>query len=91
MVRQVPPAALQGLDRIGETGRVGRAGDRGDFGTVLGHPSVEGGREVLGPNAIERRQAERRGPGLEEGVFGHYRLLTHSRLKTLTGLGQSNR
>src|ERR1700724_1612374 len=64
-------AALQCLDRVGKTRRRGRARDRGDFGDLLLHAAIEGRREVLRPNAIERRYAERRGPAFKERVFGH--------------------
>ncbi len=66
-----PTAALQGFDGIGEARRRGGAGDRGDFGALLVHAAVEGRREVLGANAVERRHAERRGPGLKERVLAH--------------------
>ena len=69
---QQPPAALQALDGISEIGRFGGAGDAVDFGDVLRHAAVEGGRKMLRPDTVEGRQLERRVPGFEERVFGHW-------------------
>lgn len=55
-------AALQCLDRVGKTRRFGGTRDRGDLGDLLLHPAIECRREMLRPNTIERRHAERRGP-----------------------------
>ena len=65
------PAALERLDRIGEVGSFAQAGDGRDFGSVLGHAAVEGRREMLRRDPVERRQFERSIPGLEERAFGH--------------------
>ena len=70
--------ALQGDDRVVE-GRRGRIGDdRRDLGAPLGQRRVEGGRKVLGPDAIERRRAERRVPRREQGIVGGRRELIHA-------------
>ncbi len=71
-------AALQCLDRVGKARRGGRTRDHGDFGDLLLHAAIEGRREVLRPNAIERRHAERQGPAFEERVFGHSTLWDNS-------------
>ncbi len=68
---QEPAAALQRLDRVGEIRRLGRAGNRQNLGLLLGHPAIKGRREMLGQDALERRQLERRRPGFEERVVGH--------------------
>ncbi len=75
-------AALQRLDRVGKGGRRRGAGDRGDFGDLLFHAPLEGRWEVLGTKPIEGRHPERRGPGLQERVFGHSTL--GQRLRWLT-------
>ena len=64
-------AALQCLYRVGKTRCRGGTRDRGDFGDLLLHAAIERRREVLRPNTIERRHAERRGPAFKERVFGH--------------------
>ena len=44
------------------------ARDRGDLGLVLGEGALIGRHEMLGLDAGKRRRAERRVPGLEEGI-----------------------
>ena len=78
-------AALQRLDGVGEAGR-GRVGrDGGDLGLVLGKGVREGGAEMLGLDAVERRHAERPAPVLEQRIVGarvgrnYLVLLSHAR------------
>ena len=66
-----PAAALQRLDGIGKAGGFRIPRDRGDVGAVRRHALVEGRREMLDPDAVEGRQAERRRPALEEGIIAH--------------------
>jgi len=66
-----PAAALHRLDRIGEARRLRRCGDRRDFRELLRHAAIEGGGKMLGSDAVEGRQLERRRPGFEEGIVAH--------------------
>lgn len=52
-------------------GRVG--GDRVDLGQLLRHSGVEGGPDVLCPDALERRQPERQGGPLRQRITGQRR------------------
>ena len=52
--RQRPAAALQRLDRIGETRRRGLGRNRRDFGRVFGAGACVGRAKVFGPDAVER-------------------------------------
>ena len=68
--RQQPPRSLQRQQRVREIRRT-RIGDDGrDLGRVLRHPPLEGRHDVLGADRAEGREAERGGPGSEEGVGG---------------------
>ena len=67
--RQQPAAVFQRHDGVGEIGRGGVAGDGGDLGIMLGQGAGIGGREMFRADAVQRRGAERRGPGFEKGVF----------------------
>ena len=64
-------AAFHRHDGVFEIGRRGGGGDRLDLGQMLGHALVEGRREMLGRDHVERRRAERGGPVGEEGVLCH--------------------
>ncbi len=66
-----PAAALHRFHGIGDTGRLVRSSNGGNLGVVLFHAAVESGRKMLRPDRRERRQLERRVPGLEKGVVGH--------------------
>ena len=62
------PAALHGLDRVGE-GRGRRVGADGvDLGARVLEGGVECGPEVTRFNALERRRLEKPGPGFEKRV-----------------------
>ncbi len=65
------PAAFESLDRVGKARRPRCAGDGRDFGQLLRHAAVESRGKMIRPNAVERRDAERRLPGLEKRVFSH--------------------
>ena len=56
----------------------GAAGDGGDFGFVFRQGAVISGQEMFGLDAVQRRSAERRGPGFEKGVCpsGQYKALS---------------
>ena len=56
-------------NRIVEVGRRGIGHDGRDLGIVLGHGALVGGLEILRADAVERRQLERAGPGLEKRVL----------------------
>ena len=47
----------------------GAGGDGGDLGVMFGQGAFIGGREMLRPDAVQRRGAEGRGPGFEKRVF----------------------
>jgi hypothetical protein len=66
--RQAAAAGVEGGQRVGEAGRFGLRGNGFDLGPVFGQGSVEGGREVLGRDGGEGRQAVGRGPVLHQGV-----------------------
>ena len=61
-------AALERLDRIGEGGRGRVGGDGVDFAPRLFQRGGEGGAEVGGLDALERRRLERPGPRFEKRV-----------------------
>lgn len=61
-------AALHRLDGVGKARRLRIPCDGGDLNALFGDGAVEGRREMLGPDGIEGRQAERRRPALEEGI-----------------------
>ena len=65
------PGPLEGVDRVGERRRCRVAGDGRDLGAVLRQRPVEGRPEVVGGDPVERRQPERRHPGLEQRVGDH--------------------
>jgi hypothetical protein len=65
---KIRPAPLKRLDRIGEACRCGIGGDGLDCRAMFGQHTVERRTEMRGPNAVERRQAERRFPGGEQRV-----------------------
>ena len=68
---QQPAAALQRLDRVREIGRFGgRAAIAAISAACSAIAAVEGRREMLRPDAVERRQSERRVPGLQKRVVG---------------------
>lgn len=65
---QQPARILQRVDRIGEIRRGGIGGDARDLGVVGVEPGLEGRQEMRRRDAIERRQAEGAGPGLEQRI-----------------------
>ena len=66
---QKPAAVFQRRDGVGEIGRGAVTGDGADLRIMLGQGAIIGGRKMLWPDAVERRGAERRGPGFEKGIF----------------------
>ena len=60
---------LQRDDGVVEGRRLRLVRDRGDLGLVLGEGALVGRHEMLGLDAGKRRRAERRVPGLEEGIL----------------------
>ena len=60
--------ALERLDRIGKGRFVGVSANGGDLDDVVGQRLVEGWAEMLGLDRLERRRAERAGPGGEKRV-----------------------
>ena len=71
---EAAPAALQRVDRIGESRRRRVGGDGVDLGAMVFQRGVEGGPKMRRLDAIERRRLERPGPGLEERVLVKVRL-----------------
>ena len=68
------PAALEGGDRVLE-GRFRRTpGDLLHLGALLRKRRIEGGAEMLRPDGLEGRKAERRGPVAAERIAGKGRL-----------------
>ena len=65
---EASPAALERLDRIGEGRRLRVCGDGVDLRPRLLQGAVEGGAEMAGLDAVERRRLEGAGPRLEKGV-----------------------
>ena len=61
-------AALQRLDRVGESRRLGIGGDGVDLRARLGERRVERGSEMTRLEAVERRRLEWRGPRFEKRV-----------------------
>ena len=63
--------ALHGHDRVVEAGLLRVLRDRLDLLQVLGHAPREGGREVLVPDGVEARVAERQVAFAQQRVVGH--------------------
>ncbi len=60
---------LEGRDGVGEVRRRSVLGDPGDVGAKQGHRLLEGGREQLGTDLVERRD-----PAMGTGPFGEQRV-----------------
>src|SRR5271165_3117872 len=67
------PAALESFDRVDKPRRPRRTGNCVDFGLLLGHSALKGRWKMLRLDAVERRDAERCVPVLEEWIFDHFR------------------
>ena len=67
---QRPAAQFQRRDRIVEARRCGVGRDGGDLGLVLGQRARIGLPEMLGRDAVERRNPVGGGPGLEKRIVG---------------------
>jgi hypothetical protein len=74
---QQSPRAVERGDRVLEARGLGLAADRVQLGQVQAHCLAQRGREMLGPDRREGRQAEGRGPGLEQRVGGQGGGLVH--------------
>ena len=69
--RQQAATVFQRADGVGKIGRCRIAGDGGDLGIVFGQGAIIGRREMLRPDAVQRRGAEGAIPGFEKGIFHH--------------------
>ena len=79
---------LQRLDCVGEAGRRRVSADRGDLGQVGRHAVGEGRGEVLRPDQVEGRHAERGRPGCQQRVgIGHWRMTVQKRLPSQPAKG----
>ncbi len=72
------PARSKATIVLSKVGAAGLRDDRGDLGPPLGQRRVEGRREVLRLDAIERRRAERRVPRFKQGIVDGGRELIHA-------------
>ena len=69
-------AAVEGGQRVVEAGWLRVGGDGVEFRQVFAHRGFEGRLEMRGLHLVERRQAVRRGPRLQQGIgVGHPRIL----------------
>jgi hypothetical protein len=65
---ELASAPIERRERVLEARGALACRDRVDLGEVRAQRPIERGNEVLGPDRLERRQPERRGPRLEQGV-----------------------
>jgi hypothetical protein len=87
---EIASASIERCDRVVERRRRDAVRDRVDLDVVPGKRHVERGCEMFGGHAIERRQAVRRVPGLQQridGVSGHGRRVRAKRYFTLPNRG----
>lgn len=79
--------SFQGIDGIGEGRRRRIGGDGLNLGTMLAERAIKGSAEMLRPDRAERGNAERRGPGGEEGIVEELCHRTYVPLRDAVGKG----